>query len=91
MRAAINDWSLSAFDTYFTAVARQRAHACAERAVVIVTTERGVRQWHASREAAVLGMLAAAEEAAPLEDRPWHAGRLDAYAEQRGPAPGCPC
>ncbi|WP_394436184.1 hypothetical protein [Streptomyces sp. SGAir0957] len=83
-RDSIDDWSMKSFDDYFTAVARHQARAFARRAVECEQTGRGVREWHSCREAAVLGLLAAAEETAPEQDRKWHADRLDAYTELHG-------
>ncbi|MFI1485683.1 hypothetical protein [Streptomyces sp. NPDC020747] len=83
-RDAIDNWSPKSFDDYFTAEARHRARGFAQRAVECEVTGAGVREWHSCREAAVLSLLAAAEETAPAEDRPWHADRVDAYAELHG-------
>ena len=83
-RDAIDDWSIKSFDDYFTATARHSARTFAQRAAECEATGRWMKDWHASRHAAVLSLLAAAEQAAPGEDRPWHAARLDSYAERYG-------
>lgn len=83
-RDAINDWSLKSFDDYFTATARHGARTFAQRAAECEATGRWAKEWHRHPEASVLSLLAAAETSAPIEDRPWHAARLDAYAELHG-------
>jgi hypothetical protein len=83
-RSSIDDWSMRSFDDYFTAVARHKAREFARRAAECEATGRWVGEWHIHREASVLSLLAAAETSAPEEDRPWHAARLDAYAELHG-------
>lgn len=83
-RTTVDDWSLKSFDDYVTACARHKAREFARRAAECVATGVGVRDWHSCREAAVLGLLAAAETSAPEEDRAWHAARLDAYVERHG-------
>lgn len=83
-RDAIDDWSIKSFDDYFTATARHSARQFAERATECEATGRWVKDWHNSRHMAVLSLLAGAEQAAPVEDRAWHAARLDAYAAHHG-------
>jgi hypothetical protein len=78
------EWRLSVYQDHETALHRRAAHRFAERATRCEATGVGVRQWHSCREAAVLSLLAAAEETAPTEDRPWHAARLNLYATAHG-------
>lgn len=80
----VSDWSLKSFDIYFNNAARHTANTFARKATETEATGRWVKRWHKSRQAAVLALLAAAEEAALPEDRPWHAARLDTYAELHG-------
>lgn len=83
-RTSVDDWSPESFDAYFTATARHEARRLALRATECEATGRGMRDWHSSRHAAVLSLLAGAEQVAPAEDRSWYAARLDAYAEEYG-------
>ncbi|MCX4809065.1 hypothetical protein OG601_46975 [Streptomyces sp. NBC_01239] len=83
-RDTIDDWSLKSFDDYFTATARHSARRFAAQAAECEATGRWMRDWHSCREAGVLSLLAAAEQAAPEEDRVWYATRLDAYVELHG-------
>lgn len=83
-RDAISDWSMKSFEDYFTATARHSAREFARRAAECETTGRWAKPGHKHIEASVLSLLAAAETSAPVEDRPWHAARLDAYAELHG-------
>lgn len=75
-RAAVDSWSLASMTGYLEALDRCKAwHAAAEA---------GRRQHSGARHFDVMLALAAAEEAAPAADRPWHAARLDSYADAYG-------
>ena len=63
---------------------RDKAQAFARQAAHIQATGLGVQSWHRSVQAAVLGALAAAEQAAPPAERAWYAARLDAYSAAYG-------
>lgn len=78
------NWPRKALEGELEARSRADAQAYARGAGSIQATGKGIRPWHNSIHAAVVGQLAAAEEAAPKSDRPWHAARLDAYAAAYG-------
>ncbi|WP_329143599.1 hypothetical protein OIU91_06350 [Streptomyces sp. NBC_01456] len=78
------NFSKRALEGELEARSRAEAQAFARGAGYIQATGKGIRPWHSSIHSAVVGQLAAAEEAAPESDRPWHAARLDAYAAAYG-------
>lgn len=84
VRPDVMEPRLATYARYETALKRHKARDFATRATACEATGAGVRQWHSCREAAVLSLLAAAEEHAPAEDRPWHAARLNLYATAHG-------
>ncbi|MFF0588508.1 hypothetical protein ACFYWD_21325 [Streptomyces sp. NPDC003781] len=84
VRPDVMEPRLAAYDLYETALKRHTARKFATQATACEATGVGIRQWHSCREAAVLSLLAAAEEHAPAEDRPWHAARLNLYATAHG-------
>ena len=75
-RATVDSWSLASMTGYLEALDRRQAwHAAAEA---------GRRQHAGARHFDIMLALAAAEEAAPEAERPWHAARLDSYAAAYG-------
>ncbi|MFE2640184.1 hypothetical protein ACFXKF_36470 [Streptomyces scopuliridis] len=82
--ANISAWDGAGMSAHLVAAARRTANGAAQRAGQIQSTGRGVREWHSGVHSAVLSSLAAAETNAPEAERPWHAGRLDAYAAAYG-------
>ncbi|MFF1341077.1 hypothetical protein ACFVYT_24690 [Streptomyces sp. NPDC058290] len=79
-----SSWSGASMATKLEAQRRWSANSFAHRAGECQATGRWMKDWHGSRHAAVLGLLASAEQSAPEADRPWHAARLDAYAAAYG-------
>ncbi|MFE0974348.1 hypothetical protein [Streptomyces rochei] len=84
VRPDVMEPRLTAYALYETALKRHKARQLAAQATTCEATGVGTCQWHSCREAAVLALLAAAEEHAPAEDRPWHAARLNLYATAHG-------
>lgn len=83
-RVDVMEYRISAYHQYEQTQARRAAARFARQATVCEATGYGIRQWHSCREAAVLSLLAAAEQSAPAGDRPWHAARLNLYATAHG-------
>lgn len=79
-----SSWVMSTMQAKLDARRRLAANSAARKAGECQSTGKWVRDWHVSRYAAVLSLLAAAEQNALDEDRPWHAARLDAYAAAYG-------
>ncbi|MFG2412346.1 hypothetical protein [Streptomyces goshikiensis] len=79
-----SSWVLSTMQAKLDAQKRFAANEAARKAGECQATGKWTREWHASRYAAVLSLLAAAEQNALVADRPWHAARLDAYAAAHG-------
>lgn len=79
-----SSWVLSTMQAKLDARRRLAANTAARKAGECQATGKWMRDWHSSRYAAVLSLLAGAETAALEADRPWHAARLDAYAAAHG-------
>lgn len=79
-----SSWVLSTMQAKLDAQQRYAANEAARKAGECQATGKWMREWHASRYAAVLSLLAGAEQNALEADRPWHAARLDAYAAAHG-------
>jgi hypothetical protein len=75
-RDTVDSWSLASMTGYLQALNRRQAWHAA--------TEAARRQHAGARHFDVMLALAAAEEAAPGAERPWHAARLDSYAAAYG-------
>ena len=75
-RDTVDIWSMASMTGYLEALDRRKAwHAAGEA---------GRRQHAGARHFDIMLALAAAEEAAPEAERPWHAARLDRYAAAYG-------
>lgn len=79
-----SSWVLSTMQAKLDAQKRLAANTAARKAGECQATGKWVRDWRGSRYAAVLSLLASAEQNALESDRPWHAARLDAYAAAHG-------
>lgn len=80
----VSVWVLSTMQAKLDAYKRYAANEAARKAGECHATGKWMRDGQASRYAAVLSLLAAAEQNALEADRPWHAARLDAYATAHG-------
>ncbi|RCV51191.1 hypothetical protein [Marinitenerispora sediminis] len=75
-RELVSPWSMAAMNAYLDSERRRNARRSAREA------EQRIADGAAHAD--VMGALGAAETLAPADERPWHAARLDAYADHYG-------